>query len=79
MTKKDLEYQRKKGFIWIWALVGFLLFAPFGHFVMVPQIKGLLFSRYDRSGIKEICDEMFGDIEFSDILTKEIFLVAYDY
>jgi hypothetical protein len=75
----DLAYSKKKGLIWLFAAAGVLVFALLGHFYLVPGIKMAKFSVYDRSGISSICDEMFGNTTFDDLLTEEIFLVAYDY
>lgn len=47
---------------------------------LIPYIYSFTHSSYDRRGIEQICDEIFGnDTNIKDALTEEVMIVAYEY
>ena len=59
-------------------LIGIFLFAGLGIY-LIPVVSGLFSSKYNRSGIERICNEMFGNVKVNDILTDEVLIVSYEY
>ncbi|CDW84799.1 patatin [Stylonychia lemnae] len=75
---EEMKYMEKKGRKWIVMIVGGFVFAVLG-WVLMPYIFMLTKSSYDRSGIEEICKEMFGNVKIEDALTNEVNIISYEY
>lgn len=78
INRQDAIYHENVGKKWIFLIVGFIVVGVLGFFAM-PKIHGLKHSSYDRTGIESLCDKLFGKVQISEALTKEVAIVAYDY
>lgn len=64
--------------MWILMAVFIVVFGVLGWFA-TPNIYRLFRAQYDRKGIEQICQDMFGDIMLTEAITPEVNIVAYDY
>jgi patatin-like phospholipase/acyl hydrolase len=59
-------------------LIGIFAFAIIAWFVL-PLIKKLTNSLYDRTGLEKVTTEQFGDARIADVLTEDVMIVTYDF
>ena len=59
-------------------LIGIFLFAVLGWFLL-PLIKKLTNSLYDRTGLEKVTTEQFGNAKIADVLTEDVMIVTYDF
>ncbi len=78
LLEKDLEYRERTGHKYITMIIGIFILAPLGWFMM-PLVKKLTNSLYDRTGLQYVTEIHFGDARIDDILTEEIMIVTYDF
>jgi hypothetical protein len=76
--RKEKTYHEKKGRKWITMLIGIFAFAILG-WILLPLIKKLTNSLYDRTGLESVTIEQFGDVRIADVLTEEVMIVTYDF
>lgn len=78
LFRNDLKYRERKGRKWIAMLIGIFAFAIIAWFVL-PLIKKLTNSLYDRTGLEKVTTEQFGDARIADVLTEDVMIVTYDF
>jgi hypothetical protein len=78
LTDAEKRYQEQKPLKWAVFGIGIVLGIFFG--IEIPKVTNMLgASKYSRKSLDNVMKTLLGEYKFSDALTQELLVVAYEY